>query len=225
MTVFNQRSGIRTAVAASVFACVAAGAGAHNGVVHESDEEAARHLREQGNRKLPAQKNTPGFPNIKGGDFELIDQFGAKRTSKDPNNRFQLLFFGYAKCKAICSVALPRMAEVADRLEAEGVLVTPLMITVDPERDTVGALAEAAPKYHSRLVGLTGSETALEEAYRAFQIERKVVFVDPEQGAVYAHGSYIYLLGPDGSFKTLFPPILGPDRIAELVHGYVKGKT
>jgi len=203
--------------AAAVLACSFVAAGAHNGVTHKSADEAARHLKEQ--------ENTPGFPNIKGGDFRLIDQSGSGRSSKDPQNRFQLLFFGYAKCKAICSVALPRMAEVADRLEAEGVMVTPLLITVDPERDTAAALAEAVPKYHPRMIGLTGSEKALDEAYRAFQIERKVVFVDPEQGAVYAHGSYIYLLGPDGTFKTLFPPILGPERIAELVHRYIGGKS
>jgi len=225
VTIFTNRLGLMTA-AAVLSGCLAVGAVAHNGVVHKSEEEAKRHFKEDGIRPAaPLSENTPGFPDIKGGDFELIDQFGQKRTSKDPDNRFQLLFFGYAKCKAICSVALPRMAEVAERLEADGVLVTPLMITVDPERDTVQALAEEAPKFHSRLVGLTGSEAALEEAYKAFQIERKIVFVDPEHGAVYAHGSYIYLLGPDGAFKTLFPPILSPERIAELVHGYIKGKT
>lgn len=217
VTGFKLRSNLGAIIASVVLACSAAAVIAHEGVVHKSDEEAARHLREQ--------ENTPGFPSIKGGDFKLTDQFGAERTSKDPDHRFQLLFFGYAKCKAICSVALPRMGEVADRLEDAGVLVTPLLITVDPDRDTVAALAEAAPKYHARLVGLTGSTQALEEAYRAFQIERKVVFVDPEQGAVYAHGSYIYLLGPDGEFKTLFPPILSPERIAELVLQYINGKS
>ncbi|MBU1212414.1 MAG: SCO family protein [Alphaproteobacteria bacterium] len=213
----DPRTSLGTIVAAVVLACSTVGVASHEGVVHKSDEEAARHIREQ--------ENTPGFPSIKGGDFKLVDQFGAERTSKDPDNRYQLVFFGYANCKAICSVALPRMAEVADRLEAEGLLVTPLLITVDPERDTVAALAEAAPKYHSRLVGLTGSQQALDEAYRAFQIERSIVFVDPQQGAVYAHGSYIYLIGPDGTFKTLFPPILSPERIAELVREYVNGKS
>lgn len=225
MITFTRSAGIRALGAASLLLCVAVAASAHDGVVHKNEEEATRHLREGGGETAPVMKNTPGFPDIKGGDFTLVDQYGSKRSSTDPDNRFQLLFFGYAKCKAICSVALPRMAEVTERLEALGVMVTPVMITVDPARDTVEALAESAPKYHARLVALTGSEAALEEAYRAFQIEREVVFVDPEHGAVYAHGSYIYLLGPDGAFKTLFPPILGPDRIAELVQGYVEGRS
>ena len=188
---------------------------AHNGVDHATDAEAKAHLE--------LDENTPGFPTIKGGNFRLIDQNGNERTSKDPDGHHQLLFFGYAHCKAICSVALPRLAEAVDKLAADGIVVTPLLITVDPERDTITNLAEASPKIHPRLVGLTGDQEALAEAYDAFQVERKVVFEHPEHGPVYAHGSYIYLLGPDGGFKTLMPPILSPDRIAELVTRYVKG--
>lgn len=194
------------------------GAVAHNGVVHKTPEEARQH-----SARDPA--NTPGFPNIKGGDYKLTDHNGAERTSRDPQDRYQLLFFGYAKCKAICSVALPRMAETADRLEASGLLVTPVLITVDPARDTVANLKLAVAKIHPRLVGLTGDESALQKAYAAFQVERSVVFEDPDNGPVYAHGSYIFLIGPDGAFKTLMPPILGPKRMAEIVRGYVDGKS
>ena len=95
------------------------------------------------------------------------------------------------------------------------------MITVDPERDTVATIGPALQKIHPRFVGLTGSETALQAAYRAFNVERKVVFNYPDYGDVYAHGSYIYLLGADGRFLTLLPPVLGPERIAEVVKGYL----
>ena len=165
--------------------------------------------------------NTPGFPNIKGGDFRLLDGQGRERTAKDPTGRPQLLFFGYATCQAICSVALPRIAEAVDELERRGVAVTPVLITVDPARDTVQTLEPALRKHHPRFVGLTGSDAALAAAYRAFQVDRKVVFTHPDHGDVYAHGSYIYLLGADGRFLTLLPPVLGPERIAEVVKGYL----
>ncbi|MEQ8824092.1 MAG: SCO family protein [Filomicrobium sp.] len=211
------RSTSAIALCAAVLMACSISAQAHNGVVHKNEEEARQH------RALDAA-NTPGFPDIKGGDYDLVDQYGARRSSKDPDGRYQLLFFGYANCQAICSVALPRMAEVTERLEEDGTLVTPVMITVDPERDTREALAEASQKHHKRLIGLTGSDSALAAAYKAFQVERKVVFTHPDHGDVYAHGSYIYLLAPDGSFKTLFPPILSPKRIGELVQEYIAGK-
>ncbi|MEL7048224.1 MAG: SCO family protein [Pseudomonadota bacterium] len=190
--------------------------------MHKSAEEAERH-RSQVQAGIETPADTPGFPDIKGGDFRLVDQTGKTRTSRDPDGQFQLVFFGYASCKAICSVALPRMVEAVDQLETAGARVTPVLITVDPERDTVASLKSAVADIHPRLVGLTGDKVALQGAYDAFQVTRNVVFEHPEYGAVYAHGSYIYLLGPDGAFLTLLPPVLGTERIAQIVRKYIDG--
>lgn len=189
---------------------------AHDGVKHENLDEALRHQQE-------VSPNTAGFPDVKGGDFKLIDHDGNERTSKDPQGNFQLVFFGYANCKAICSVALPRMAGAIDILENQSILVTPLLITVDRERDTVENMKDAVAFHHERMIGLTGSEKALQTAYDAFQVEKSLVYVHPEEGPIYAHGSFVYLLGPDGEFKTLMPPVLSPERMAEVAKSYITG--
>ena len=200
----------------------AAAATAHNGVVHKNAEEARRHAEQVPDlAKLP---NTVGFPNVKGGDFKLLDHNGTVRTSRSPQGRYQLLFFGYANCKGICSVALPRMAEAVALLEAKKKIVTPLLITVDPERDTVANMGPAVRALHPRMIGLTGTVAQLTDAYKAFQVEKKVAYVDPKEGTVYTHGSFIYLLAPDGTFETLLPPILGPQRIADVVLKYIDGQ-
>ncbi|MEP0941173.1 MAG: SCO family protein [Rhizobiaceae bacterium] len=165
--------------------------------------------------------NTPGFPQIKGGDFDLVDHRGNPRTSASPDGKFQLLFFGYSNCKAICSQALPTLAEAVDLLEGMNASVTPVLITVDPDRDTVAELNKAVGDIHPRLVGLTGPEDKLDQAYKAFNLEKKFLFDHVDEGAVYSHGSFIYLLGPDGKFKTLFAPIISPVRIAEISAGYI----
>lgn len=188
----------------------------HDGVVHKDLTEALKHQEE-------TSPNTAGFPEIKGGDFSLLDQFGRERTSTSPDGQYQLLFFGYANCKAICSVALPSMSAAIDILDNKEVAVTPLLVTVDPERDTVDNMVEPLKALHPRMIGLTGSEMALQEAYDAFQVQKSLVYEHPEEGPIYAHGSFIYLLGPDGDFKTLMPPILGPERIAELTLEYISG--
>ena len=190
---------------------------AHDGVVHENLGEALKHQEE-------TSPNTLGFPDVKGGDFDLVDHNGAKRTSKNPDGHFQLIFFGYANCKAICSVALPRMAQAVDMLKVQNIEVTPLLITVDPERDTVDNMKEALAFHHKDMIGLTGSKDALDKAYKAFNVEKSLVYEHPEEGPIYAHGSFIYLIGPDGDFKTLLPPILSPERIAEVTKGYISDK-
>lgn len=190
---------------------------AHDGVVHENLGEALKHQEE-------TSPNTPGFPDVKGGDFDLVDHNGRQRTSISPDGHFQMIFFGYANCKAICSVALPRMAAAVDLLKEQDIKVTPLLITVDPERDTIDNMKDALAYHHEDMVGLTGSEAALEIAYKAFNVEKSLVYEHPEEGPIFAHGSFIYLIGPDGDFKTLLPPILSPERIAEVAKGYISGE-
>jgi protein SCO1 len=168
----------------------------------------------------PALAGEP-FGGVVGGPFRLIDQHGQTRTQADPLGRTQLVFFGYAECPGICSHALPMMAALTDRLAAAGAAVTPVLITIDPELDTVASLAAAAPEIHAELVGLTGSPAALAAARDASQVEIETLFEDPDGRPVYAHGSYIYLLDGAGRVLTLLPPILGLERMEEVVLSYL----
>ncbi|MEM8869193.1 MAG: SCO family protein [Pseudomonadota bacterium] len=170
---------------------------------------------------LPAPTASP-FPIKVGGAFELTDQTGAVRTEVDPNGNMQLVFFGYANCDQICSVALPLMADVVDDVGATGVDITPVMITVDPARDTVDAIGPALHEHHPGFVGLTGTPEALAPVYDLFSVEHKLIWEDPEYGPVFAHGSHIYLMDGDGGFLTLIPPILAPERAAEIVATYAE---
>lgn len=198
--------------------CMATIGHAHDGVVHKDLTEALQHQQ-------ATTPNTPGFPEVKGGDFTLVDHNGETRTSKSPEGHYQLVFFGYANCQAICGVALPTMAAAVDMLKEQGKTVTPLLITVDPDRDTVDNMKEAVKHHHKDMVGLTGSEEALQVAYDAFSVEKSLVYEHPEYGPIYAHGSFIYLIDGDGDFKTLFPPILSSERISEVTKSYIEGKN
>lgn len=168
---------------------------------------------------FPAMAESPMPFNV-GGAFELVDQSGAIRTQAEPEGRPQILFFGYANCQEICSAALPLMAEVTDAVRAKGIDLQPVMITVDPVRDTVDTLGPTLARIHEGFVGLTGDDAALQVAYDAYAIETKEVFVDPEFGPVLAHGSFLYLLDGDGVVQSLLPPILDPDALEKIVLKY-----
>lgn len=213
---YPRRKTVRLACAGVALLFLGQNGFAHDGVKHDSLDEALRHQEE-------TSPDTLNFPQVKGGDYDLVDHFGNRRTSIDPDGKYQLIFFGYANCKAICSVALPSMAAAVSALDEENIDVTPLLITVDPERDTVDTMGPALAQHHPKMVGLTGTEKELSVAYKAFNVEKSLVYEHPEEGPIYAHGSFIYLVGPDGEFKTLMPPILGVDRIVELTRSYVSG--
>lgn len=193
-------------------------AGAHDGVRHKTPAAAAAHAAKAGAGAAPA--GLP-FPIEIAPKFELIDQSGRKVTERTYAGRPVVLFFGYASCKAICSVALPRLGAALDLLGARAGRIAALMITVDPARDTPESMGPALARWHRRLRGLTGTPEQLARARAAFQVDAKKMFDDPNAGAVYSHGSFIYLIGADGKVKTLIPPILGPERIAALIAKYL----
>jgi protein SCO1/2 len=152
-----------------------------------------------------------------GGPFTLTDQHGARVTEQDFAGRFMLVYFGYTFCADICPTSLTVMAAALDGLpEAQAEQVVPILITVDPARDTVEQLAAYAPLFHPRLVALTGSDDEVSEAARAY----RVYYHRPdEEGDAYLvdHSTFVYLMGPDGSYRTHFGIDASPEATAEAI--------
>lgn len=206
----------RTVMATAAALSMAAGlAFAHGSEDHGTKTESARAPG------LPADVSP--LPWDVGGPFELTDHTGATRTQADPEGRYQLLFFGYANCPGICSAALPMMADVASTLTRQGIETTPVLVTIDPQLDTVETMGPALSEFSQDFVGLTGDNSSLDVAYKAFQVSFEKIFDDPEHGPIYSHGSHIYLLDPSGEVLTLLPPILSSDQAASIVARYTRG--
>ncbi len=167
-----------------------------------------------------AQAETP-LPFAVGGPYALTNHHGAVRTQVDPDGLPQLLFFGYANCPGICTAALPLMGEVTEKLAKDGIAVRPVMITVDPARDTIENMAEPLTYFHPDFIGLTGDEVALATAYKAFSVDHALAYEDPEYGPVYTHGSLIYLMDAGGEVLTLIPPVMDTHRATEVAMKYL----
>ncbi|MDH3472594.1 MAG: SCO family protein [Rhodospirillales bacterium] len=190
---------------------------------HEGHEKAAA---EAAGRAPDSAAETAGeapaaFPFEVGGPFALIDHTGRAVTERDFLGSYLLVFFGYAGCEAICPVGLKRMAEVLDLLGEDGARIQPLLITVDPERDTPEVLATRVAEGHPRLIGLTGTAAQLAAVAKAYNVGSKFVGTSWKGDPILSHGSYIYLMGPDGGFATLLPPVLPPDAMAKTIRNYL----
>ena len=170
---------------------------------------------------LPAWAESP-LPFDVGGAYALTDHNGRVRTQADPEGLPQLLFFGYANCPGICTAALPLMGDVTERLAKADIAVRPVMITVDPARDTVENMEEPLTHYHAEFLGLTGDTAALDAAYKAFSVEHAFAFEDPDYGPVYTHGSLIYLMDASGEVLTLIPPVMSGPQATEVALKYLR---
>jgi protein SCO1/2 len=152
-----------------------------------------------------------------GGPFTLTDQHGEQVTEQDFAGRFMLIYFGYTFCPDICPTSLTVMTAALDRLPADqAAQVVPILITVDPARDTVEQLAAYAPLFHPRLVALTGSEEQVRQAARAYRVYYHV----PEEGGdayLVDHSTFVYLMGPDGGYRTHFAIDASPEAMAAAI--------
>jgi len=145
-------------------------------------------------------------PSI-GGPFTLVDQDGKTVTDKDYRGKFLLIYFGYTFCPDVCPTTLTDMSDTLDLLGADADKVTPMLITIDPERDTPEHLKEYATYFHPRMRALTGTLaqiTAAAKAYRVYFAKAKMEEGSEPDDYLMDHSSVTYLMGPDGAFRLHF---------------------
>jgi protein SCO1/2 len=166
-------------------------------------------------RLLPTGATSVGRALV-GGPFQLTDQAGKRLTDKDFRGRYTLVFFGFTNCPDICPSALQVMAAALDQLGPKGQAVTPLFISVDPERDSPRELATYVKSFHPRLVGLTGTPEEIEAVTKAYRVYvKKVADTRSSAGYSFDHSAIIYLMGPDGAYVTHFTATTSADAMAE----------
>jgi protein SCO1/2 len=154
----------------------------------------------------------PGASGIAsiGGPFTLVDQTGATRTDKDFGGKLMLIYFGYTWCPDVCPTAVQVMSVAIDMLGDQGKEIVPILITVDPERDTPSHLSEYVKNFHPRLVGLTGSAEAIRQAAKAYRVYYRKADVnaagEKSTGKDYLmdHSSVVYLMDREGRYLTHF---------------------
>jgi protein SCO1/2 len=148
-----------------------------------------------------------------GGPFKLTDQNGKPRSDADFRGEYTLVFFGYTNCPDVCPTTLQTLTDAMTDLGPKAEKVTPVFITVDPERDTAKALKDYAANFTPRLVMLTGSPADI----AAVAKEYRVYYAKAGEGPNYAmdHTALIYLMGPDGTYVTHYAPQATADDIAK----------
>lgn len=156
-----------------------------------------------------------------GGPFTLVDTSGKTVSDADVITKPSLIYFGYTFCPDVCPLDMARNVDAVDKLEAQGIEVTPVFISIDPDRDTPEALADYASNMHPKLVALTGSPEQVKAASQAY----KTFYKKRETGDEYYlmdHSTFTYLMLPGTGFADFFRQEITSDQMAESVACFVK---
>ena len=151
-----------------------------------------------------------------GGPFSLTDQNGRAVTEKDYLGKLQLIYFGFTSCPDICPTALQTVAIALDELGADAGKVAPILISVDPERDTPAVMKDYVASFHESMVGLTGTPEQVAAAAKAFRVYyQKVQLPGSSLGYSIDHSGFLYLMGRDGKYLAHFRHNSAPEDIVK----------
>lgn len=152
-----------------------------------------------------------------GGPFQLVNQEGQPVDQTLLNGKWSLVFFGFTYCPDFCPTTLQALAATKARLGDAADDVQIVFISVDPARDTPAALKEylTTDGFPTGVIGLTGTEAQVKSAADAYRAYYQRVGTGPDY--TMNHSLTVYLIGPDGRYRSAIAHDLGPERSAQLI--------
>ena len=164
---------------------------------------------------LTVRDREPPLPA--GGDFILQSAHGVI-DSRNWRGQVILIYFGYTHCPDVCPASMAAWAQALKALSVEErQRVRLLMVSVDPERDTLDHLREYAAFFHPQMIGATAAPeeiARLAKAYGAGYI-RQATAADGSYAVDHTTSSYV--IDPAGKLSNVIELGASGDRIAATI--------
>lgn len=150
--------------------------------------------------------------------FELTAHNDKVFNQDSLKGHWSFMFFGYTNCPDVCPNTLSVMNIMANRLEKnqpDKEIPRFIMVSVDPERDTVAVLNKYIPYFNNSFIGVTGhSKQQVDAITKQFGIPyfiSKKLPTDTEYEV--QHSGAILLVNPNGKLHALFSSPHDPVRL------------
>jgi len=137
-------------------------------------------------------------------DFDLVDHRGEAFNLERLKGQWSMIFFGFTNCPDVCPTTLVTLNDTYSKLkDSEKENLQIIMVSLDPERDTVEKLGQYMPYFNAEFIGVTGNKhfikrftTEINIAYNQVPLEGDDYTVD--------HSSQIVLVNPNGHYHGFF---------------------
>jgi protein SCO1 len=159
----------------------------------------------------------PSLGNKLGGDFSLQSADGTV-TLKQYQGKVVVLYFGYTACPDVCPTTLGIMGQAFKQLSAKEQAQTQgLLITLDPERDTVERLAKYTPYFHPNILGLGGNLADITRIARQYGVMFFRAKTEDDGNYLVDHSSRTYVIGKSGQVAYLLPHNTSVSELVEKI--------
>jgi protein SCO1/2 len=139
------------------------------------------------------------------GSFVLTDTEGERYDfAANTDGKLTLLYFGYLQCPDICPVHLAQIAEVLGEDADLARKTEVVFVSVDPDRDSLGAIREFLDRFDTSFVGLTGTHDELQIAQEAVGVPPARIFGEGD-GYTVDHAGWVIAYAPNGLSYSIYP--------------------
>ena len=142
---------------------------------------------------------TGGEDGILGGEFTLQHLDGTVSLS-DFRGQIVVVYFGFLNCPEICPTSMSVIAKALKRLDVDELAqVQPMLISVDPERDSLENLKAFTGYFHPKILGITGSQSDIDHVVNEYGAYLEVIdSTTPGSAYEFFHTSRYYVINQDG---------------------------
>ncbi|GFO01403.1 sco1-like protein, mitochondrial [Plakobranchus ocellatus] len=177
-------------------------------------------VKKEKEEEMKKNRNRKMGKALLGGDWTLTDHHGKRRSSTEFRGQWILIYFGFTNCPDICPEEIEKIVRVINQTDADPALpkIQPIVITVDPERDTPEALKEYCGEFSPRLLGFTGTIEEITAATRAYRVYFSAGPKDEDNDYIVDHSIISYLVNPQGEFTEYF----GQNKTSAEIYSSIK---
>ncbi len=147
-------------------------------------------------------------------EFTLTRTDGQTVSADDYQGQVRLVFFGFTNCPDVCPATMARLTRAIRAMpeDLQG-QVTPLFVSVDPQRDDLDHLEQYVSFFYDRTVGLTGDESSLRRMVKRYRTT--FGYDEPDERGSYnvSHSSAVYVFDQQGQARLLLRPEDSADQI------------
>ncbi|WP_261818028.1 SCO family protein [Vibrio gallicus] len=154
------------------------------------------------------------YPMVSGEGNQQFPLF----DSTDP--RVNVVYFGFTRCPDVCPTSLAMLAAALNQVDDNTLnKIRPILITLDPERDSGDDTNTYAQYFHPNFEGYSTDPATLETlANRYGVVYIRSELQDSALEYTVDHNSYFYFLAPDGTEITKVQHTLSPAPLIKTIN-------
>ncbi|CAM3069608.1 SCO family protein [Vibrio rarus] len=170
-------------------------------------------------QKQTAQQNHyANQPMVSGVNGHTVPLFNAD----DP--RINVVYFGFTRCPDVCPTSLAMLGAALNQLPEDTLRqIRPILVTLDPQRDSGDDVHQYAQYFHDNFEGYRADPATLEALANKYGvIYIKTELEDSALKYTLDHNSYFYFLSPNGSELAKVPHTLTPAPLIQTINTITK---